>query len=164
MRDSLDESRLRDLFEKPDLVAFPVVTGTAANSLALACCTPPWGAIYCHPTAHIASEETNAPEFFTSGARLFRIDGAAPSFVVINESYFPGWEARVDGSSTPIVRTNAIVRGLAVEAGSHVVELVYRPRAFRWGAAISLASTCVLGLAAFARRRRAGQTVHSGSS
>jgi len=37
----------------------------------------PGGAIYCHPTAHIASEETNAPEFFTSGARLFRIDGAA---------------------------------------------------------------------------------------
>jgi len=98
------------------------------------------------------------------GLWRFRIDGTAPSFVVINESYFPGWEARVDGSPTPIVRTNAIVRGLAVEAGSHVVELVYRPRAFRWGVAISLASTCVLGLAVFARRRRAGQTAHSGSS
>ena len=50
-------------------MAFPVVTGTAANSLALACCTPPWGAIFCHPTAHIAAEETNAPEFFTAGAQ-----------------------------------------------------------------------------------------------
>jgi threonine aldolase len=69
------ESRLREIFDKPDLVAFPVVTGTAANSLALACCTPPWGSIFCHPTAHIAAEETNAPEFFTSGARLFRVDG-----------------------------------------------------------------------------------------
>jgi threonine aldolase len=70
------EGRLRDLFEKPDLVAFPVVTGTAANSLALACCSPPWGAIFCHPSAHIAAEETGAPEFYTAGARLFRIDGA----------------------------------------------------------------------------------------
>ena len=69
------EQRLRDLFEKPDLVAFPVVTGTAANSLALACCTPPWGSIFCHPNSHIAEEETNAPEFFTSGARLFRVEG-----------------------------------------------------------------------------------------
>ena len=34
------ERRLRELFDKPDLVAFPVVTGTAANSLALACCSP----------------------------------------------------------------------------------------------------------------------------
>jgi threonine aldolase len=71
------ERRLRELFEKPDLVAFPVITGTAANSLALASCTPPWGAIFCHPAAHIAAEETNAPEFYTAGARLFRIDGAA---------------------------------------------------------------------------------------
>jgi threonine aldolase len=70
------ERRLRELFDKPDLAAFPVVTGTAANSLALACCTPPWGAIFCHPTAHIAAEETGAPEFYTGGARLFRIDGA----------------------------------------------------------------------------------------
>ena len=53
-----------------------MITGTAANSLALACCTPPWGAIFCHPTAHIAAEETGAPEFYTAGARLFRIDGA----------------------------------------------------------------------------------------
>jgi threonine aldolase len=71
------ERRLRELFDKPDLVAFPVVTGTAANSLALACCTPPWGAIFCHPSAHIAAEETGAPEFYTAGARLFRIDGPA---------------------------------------------------------------------------------------
>ena len=55
------ERRLRELFDKPDLVAFPVVTGTAANSLALACCAPPWGAIFCHPSAHIAAEETGAP-------------------------------------------------------------------------------------------------------
>ncbi len=70
------ERRLRDIFERPTLVAHPVITGTAANSLALACCTPPWGSVFCHPSAHIAAEETNAPEFFTSGARLFRVDGA----------------------------------------------------------------------------------------
>src|ERR1700744_5366042 len=38
------ERRLQDLFDKHDLRAFPVATGTAANVLALACCTPPWGA------------------------------------------------------------------------------------------------------------------------
>lgn len=70
------EGRLRDIFEKPDLVAYPVAVGTAANVLALACCSPPWGSIFCHPTAHIAAEETNAAEFY-SGARLVRIDGAA---------------------------------------------------------------------------------------
>jgi threonine aldolase len=70
------ERRLREIFEKPDLVAYPVAVGTAANVLALACCSPPWGSIFCHPAAHIAAEETNAAEFY-SGARLVRIDGAA---------------------------------------------------------------------------------------
>jgi threonine aldolase len=70
------EQRLRVIFEKPDLVAYPVATGTAANVLALACCTPPWGSIYSHPAAHIAVDEANAPEFY-SGAKLEPIDGPA---------------------------------------------------------------------------------------
>lgn len=71
------ERRLRDIFGKHDLVAFPVATGTAANSLALSCCTPPWGSIYCHAEAHIVVDEANAPEFFASGAKLSTIPGPA---------------------------------------------------------------------------------------
>ena len=55
--------------------AFAVTTGTAANSLALATLSPPYGAIYCHPEAHIAVDECSAPGFFTGGAQLERIPG-----------------------------------------------------------------------------------------
>ncbi len=55
--------------------AFAVATGTAANSLALATLTPPYGAIYCHPEAHIAVDECGAPGFFCGGAQLERIEG-----------------------------------------------------------------------------------------
>jgi len=55
---------------------FVVTTGTAANSLALATLSPPYGAIYCHPEAHIAVDECGAPGFFTGGAQLERIEGA----------------------------------------------------------------------------------------
>lgn len=55
--------------------AFAVATGTSANALALATLTPPYGAIYCHPEAHIAVDECGAPGFFTGGAQLERIDG-----------------------------------------------------------------------------------------
>jgi len=71
------EDRLRDIFERPGLIAHPVATGTAANVLSLACCTPPWGSIYSHPAAHIAVDEANAPEFYTGGAKLEPIDGPA---------------------------------------------------------------------------------------
>ena len=67
--------RLQDIFERHDCLAYPVATGTAANSLALACCMPPWGVVYCHPAAHIAVDEANAPQFFSSGGKLVTIDG-----------------------------------------------------------------------------------------
>ena len=52
-----------------------VATGTAANSIALAALTPPWGAIYCHREAHIETDECGAPTFFSGGAKLVLIDG-----------------------------------------------------------------------------------------
>jgi threonine aldolase len=71
------EHKLREIFDKPDLSAYPVATGTAANVLAIASCCPPWGAIFCHPASHIAVDEANAPQFYTGGAQLVPIDGAA---------------------------------------------------------------------------------------
>lgn len=69
------EARVRDLFET-DLAVFPVISGTAANALALAILTPPYGAVLCHATAHVALDECNAPEFYTGGAKLVPLDGA----------------------------------------------------------------------------------------
>ena len=62
------------LFER-DVAIFPVVTGTAANCLALATLVPPHGAILCHESAHIEDDECGAPEFFTHGAKLVRVGG-----------------------------------------------------------------------------------------
>ena len=53
-----------------DLKAFFVVTGTAANSLALSTLVQPWETILCLHQAHILIDESTAPEFFSGGARL----------------------------------------------------------------------------------------------
>jgi threonine aldolase len=69
------EARLAELFEH-DVAVFPVATGTAANALALAALTPPWGAVFCHEQSHIAIDEANAPEFYSGGAKLVPLAGA----------------------------------------------------------------------------------------
>jgi threonine aldolase len=66
----------RDVFET-ELAIFPVATGTAANGLALAALSPPYGVVYCHETAHILLEECGAPEFYTGGAKLIGLSGTA---------------------------------------------------------------------------------------
>jgi threonine aldolase len=65
--------RFSAVFERPVQV-FPVTTGTGANSVALAAIANPYGAIYCHETAHINVYECGAPEFFT-GAKLVGLPG-----------------------------------------------------------------------------------------
>jgi threonine aldolase len=47
-----------------------VISGTAANALALSQIVPPFGAIYCFEAAHIVTDEAGAPGFFTGGAQL----------------------------------------------------------------------------------------------
>ncbi len=69
------ENLFADIFEH-EVAVFPVATGTAANALALAGLTPPWGAIYCHEDSHIATDECGAPEFFSAGAKLVTLPGA----------------------------------------------------------------------------------------
>lgn len=69
------EHRLRDVFAC-DLSAYLVVTGTAANSLALAACCPPYGAVVCHHEAHIVTDECGAPELYSGGAKLMGVRGS----------------------------------------------------------------------------------------
>jgi threonine aldolase len=70
------ERRFSELFER-DVAVFLVTTGTAANALALAHLTPPWGAVLCHSEAHAVVHECGAPEFFGGGLRLLGLAGHA---------------------------------------------------------------------------------------
>ena len=67
--------RLREIFEAPEAEVALVPTGTAANALAIATLTPPWGAVFCHATAHIDADECGAAEFFSGGAKLVPLPG-----------------------------------------------------------------------------------------
>jgi threonine aldolase len=66
--------RLADLFEH-EVAVFLVPTGTAANALALAQFTPPWGAVLCHVESHIATDECGATEFYGGGVKLVTLPG-----------------------------------------------------------------------------------------
>jgi hypothetical protein len=77
-----------------------------------------------------------------------QVDAARPALLVVAESYYPGWEASVDGVAAQILRTNYISQGILVPGGCHTIKLNYAPSLFRYGLAASLVS--LLGVLALA--------------
>ncbi len=81
-------------------------------------------------------------------------DGAG--FLVLNDAFGPGWEARVDGLSEPVEVANGWVRAVTIErAGHHVIRFTYQPPLLAQGLLVSLASLALLAaLMLTAGRRR----------
>ena len=65
------------------------------------------------------------------------VTASASAMLVLSDTYYPGWEAEIDGQPTKLYVVNTVLRGVAVPAGSHQVEFIYRPRAVIYGALIS---------------------------
>src|SRR5262245_10433865 len=61
-----------------------------------------------------------------------------PGFLVLSEIYYRGWDAWIDGRRAPVERVNYLLRGLAVPAGDHQIEFVFRQSSFLAGAVLSL--------------------------
>jgi hypothetical protein len=83
-----------------------------------------------------------------------RVEASEAAFLVTSDSYFDGWRATVAGRTTPIVRTDACLRGVRVPAGIYEVSFEFRPRSRVIGAIASATGLAAsLGLLLVARRR-----------
>jgi uncharacterized membrane protein YfhO len=58
-------------------------------------------------------------------------------YLVLTDSWYPGWIASVDGIPVPIYRAYYIFRAVPVEPGTHTVVFEYRPLSFYWGMLLS---------------------------
>ncbi len=74
-----------------------------------------------------APREAATLESRTFSSMRFSVDAPAPGYLVVNETWFPGWKASVDDRAVPVLRGNVIMQALEVPAGKHVVELRFRP-------------------------------------
>jgi hypothetical protein len=82
------------------------------------------------------------------------VDGLVENVLVLNEIFYPGWRAYVDGRPEQIARVNAIFRGIGVPAGKHHVLFRYEPKSLYFGAWISGITLVAIGAMAGLRWRR----------
>jgi hypothetical protein len=69
---------------------------------------------------------------------VIRTRSSAPGLLVLADSVYPGWSATVGSEPRPIMTTNLIMRGVALEPGDHIVEFVFAPMSFRLGLVASI--------------------------
>jgi uncharacterized membrane protein YfhO len=92
-------------------------------------------------------------------SRQLLIEAEAPEdgFLLLADTFYPGWTAHVDGQSTPIYRANVSVRGIRLPKGRHEVRFAYGAPGFWRGLQITLLAVSTLliwvGGAAYMDRR-----------
>ncbi|MBI5304847.1 MAG: oligosaccharide flippase family protein [Chloroflexi bacterium] len=76
-------------------------------------------------------------------------------WLVLSDSYFPGWIAQIDGQDASLYRADYNFRAVIVPAGAHTIRFRYSPVSFRVGGIASFvgAMMVLLGFAYLAWRR-----------
>jgi hypothetical protein len=85
---------------------------------------------------------------------VMQTQSSSDSFLVASDIYYPGWEVTVDGQPSPLYRTDYVLRGLPLPAGSHEVRFEFHPKPFYTGMTITLLTALVLFLSVFRQFRR----------
>lgn len=73
-------------------------------------------------------------------------DAPHDGYLLLADTYYPGWSATVDGAPTPIYRANLSVRAVRLPAGRHEVRFVYEAPGVARGLRITAGSLGVLAL------------------
>ena len=94
----------------------------------------------------VSGKEPNSIEVKLAdrGHLILAVSASAPVMLVTNDTYYPGWVAKVDGALTPVSRANGLVRAVPLPSGTHIVEFRFSPRSLILGAWISLLTLAAL--------------------
>lgn len=98
---------------------------------------------------------------YAPGRATITLSAPAPagSALVVSESYYPGWEATVDGQPAKAERANLALIGVALPPGARKVELRFDSPPYHTGRTVTLAalalSVLLMAGGAFAGRGRA---------
>jgi hypothetical protein len=86
-----------------------------------------------------------------------------PGFLLLLDTWFPGWSATVNGLPAHLYRADYNFRAVQLPAGNSTLQFAYRPGSFRLGLVLCIVGVLVLAAAWFRpwKKRSAGTNVAS---
>jgi hypothetical protein len=75
------------------------------------------------------------------------VETASPgaSYLVVSDTFDPGWSATLDGKPAPIRPAYVAFRAVALPPGDHIVEFTYRPAGFVLGLGVTILGVVLSG-------------------
>ena len=74
---------------------------------------------------------------YQSESATMKVKTGAPGYLVLADSWYPGWVASVDGRLAPILRADYIFRAVPLSPGEHTVSFEFHPLSLWWGTVVS---------------------------
>jgi hypothetical protein len=104
----------------------------------------------------LVDNETASPRHFSPGPAAVAVESIRDSHIVVNvssnggflvlsETFYPGWRAKIAGRTAAVERVNLALQGVAVPAGTHRVEFEFVSRTQQLGLGLSAAG-CIIAL------------------
>jgi hypothetical protein len=84
-------------------------------------------------TSHLSPLTFHSPQ-----SLAVEVSTPGPALLIFSETYYPGWQATVDGRPEPLLRADFVLRAVPIPPGQHQVALTFRPLSFRMGAIVTV--------------------------
>ena len=85
-------------------------------------------------------------ESLTDSGNAVTIRASSPQagWLILSDTFYPGWQVTVDGVLAEIQIANEAFRAVKYPAGTHTIEFRYEPRSVSIGLIVSLGSLVVI--------------------
>ncbi|MFH1455567.1 MAG: hypothetical protein ABIF40_01315 [archaeon] len=82
--------------------------------------------------------------YYSPNKVIVNVNMDSPGFLVLGDTWYPGWEAYDNGKETRIFKTNYVQRSVYLGEGEHEVEFVFNPLSYKIGFLLTFLSLLVL--------------------
>ena len=99
-------------------------------------------------------------EQYSADTVRVQTQASADAWLVLSDTFYPGWSATIDGQAAPLLRGDVLFRVVPIPAGEHEVEFRFDPPSIKVGLIVTAVSIAIvaLGLALAGRVRRQERT------
>lgn len=105
------------------------------------------------PKVKLSGEGLTEIKSYSAEKVSIETNSSGNNLLFLSDSYYPGWQAYLDGKNVRIYRADFSFRAVLVPQGKHTVEFIYQPLSFTIGALLMVTSLTLVLILALAGKR-----------